>query len=167
LSGYHITSHNNTDKVGNKNQYIVAFSMENGDVIELRASGRYSDFGLVRYSNNFRDSYGMMGNFLTGKFLLRNGTDFGYPGRSAFFRFGQDWQVRPNEPYLFAETRQPQFPQECTKPQTNGQFWFAESTARQHCIAANALPQLLDVCTIDVFLTGDPNLAILYDGRAR
>jgi hypothetical protein len=167
IAGYPINYEGTKDRLGYANQYVASISLEKGDVLELRAIGRYSDMGFLRYSNNLRDSYGMLGNFRDELYLLRNGTNYGFPGVSQFFAFGQNWQVNSSEPMIFHDAQAPQFPARCTQPAPGGRAWFSQDAALKHCKDRGALAHLLDLCAYDVFLTGDPNIALLYDGKAR
>jgi hypothetical protein len=77
------------------------------------------------------------------------------PAPTTFF-YDSDWQVRSNEPALFHDNRAPQFPTTCIRP-TGSQGWFNEAAARTICMNRGAL--------LTLFVTGDPDVASLYDGK--
>ena len=80
-------------------------------VIEL-----YKEFVRVRFNGDmetFGNTVGLMGNYLTGETLARDGTTV----LNDFTEFGDEWQVLPSEPKLFHEASKPQFPELCIKPE--------------------------------------------------
>ncbi|CAB9500049.1 expressed unknown protein [Seminavis robusta] len=62
---------------------------------------------------DFADSVGMMGNFVTGKLLARDGTRV----ITDMDEMGQEWQVQPEmDGMLFQTERAPQYPEKCIIP---------------------------------------------------
>jgi hypothetical protein len=160
INKYYINGWSSLDRFNNSNQFGLEISLEEGDILHLIAWNRYAEFKFERFTSNFIPAVGAMGNYSTGNWTWRNGTFVSSPNN---FLYGADWQVRSNEPLLFHNNRAPQFPTACKRP-TGTQGWFNENAARDHCIARGALLTMLDMCTYDVYVTGDPNVAYLYDG---
>ena len=66
----------------------------------------------------FRGSLGLLGDWVTGKRLARDGkTEMNDEDATAF---ALEWQVRDHEPMLFQEARAPQWPTVCTPPAKMG-----------------------------------------------
>jgi hypothetical protein len=63
-------------------------------------------------SEHFHHSVGLMGNFLMGQMMARDGKTVIDDANA----FGQEWQVLNTEPSLFRTVRFPQHPQVCTMP---------------------------------------------------
>jgi hypothetical protein len=161
INKYFINAWSSLDRFNNSNQFGLEISLEEGDVLHLLAWNRYADFTFERFTSNFISAVGPMGNYSTGSWQYRNGSVVTSPKN---FLYGADWQVRSNEPALFHDNRAPQFPTSCIRP-TGTQGWFNEAAARTTCMNRGALLTLLDLCAYDVFVTGDPDVAYLYDGK--
>jgi hypothetical protein len=172
IGGYKVTTDIKQDRFRNWNNAAVFINLEDGDILQLNSWDRYSDICIPRFTDRFRDSVGMLGNWTTGKMPMRDGSLFATPPPSlpgnpwsatTMMPFGQEWQVRPTEPSLFASNRDPQFPAQCTAPAPGGKAWIGQSSASSICsrlniTAANALAD----CAYDVYLTGDPDVAKKY-----
>lgn len=123
------------------NKDIVSFSLENAS------------------SDDFQDSVGMMGNFGSGAMLARDGVTVLEDDPKAF---GQEWQVRKEEPRLFQEAeRYPQFPQHCIHPDAvDGRRRLGSSIALKAAEQACAhWTKHQKECIYDVMATGDLELA--------
>lgn len=121
------------------------------------------DLGISSSSDDtiFRDTVGLMGNWL-------NGTRFGRDGASIFenpVEFGQEWQVLDTEERLFMTNRDPQFPAKCNMPNLAAQSKRRLGEAGVSPDAAGiACVHLKDIhahnmCVYDVIATGDLSLA--------
>jgi hypothetical protein len=161
INKYFMNGWKDLDDFSNANQFGIEISLEEGDVLHLIAWNRYAEFKFERFTSNFINAIGPMGNYSTGSWQYRNGTVVSKPNN---FLYGANWQVQLDEPLLFHDNRAPQYPISCIKP-TGTQGWFNEGAARNHCKNRGALLTLLDMCAYDVFVTGDPNVAFLYDGK--
>lgn len=67
---------------------------------------------------NYLGSVGLMGDFVTGKKLSRQGVEMEDDNA-----FGQDWQVGPEDPVLFQSSghrNHPHFPEKCVMPSSEG-----------------------------------------------
>ena len=88
----------------------------------------------------FGNSTGLMGEFKSGSWLSRTGDII-----SDANKFGNEWQVRDNEPVLFQTVRAPQYPQACKLPDPTkktsrrlGQKSISEDDAKKACASAGA-----------------------------
>jgi hypothetical protein len=72
---------------------------------------------------HFGSSVGMMGSFEGGQMLGRDGKTLMTPDDHDIF--GQEWQVKAEEPMLFQSVRHPQSPEQCRLPD------FKDSTAKK------------------------------------
>jgi hypothetical protein len=79
--------------------------------------------------------------------------------------FGQEWQVRPDEPKLFArEDRAPQYPEKCKLPKKSmaesrrlAELSFTKEDALKACAGVPA--DEVKNCVYDVLATGDLSYA--------
>lgn len=162
IEGYPISKVSGKDAAGNPNSATITVSLEWGDVLQFRASGRFGGFTVLRFTNRFLNSVGMIGSYSTGDPLLRNGTVARVNSTNDQFNYGQEWQVSSSEPMIFHNNRAPQAPTNCTKPSPNSRSYMSQDAARQICINANVTITSLAPCQTDVFLTGDPGMVTLY-----
>ena len=65
----------------------------------------------VKIDGDFQDSYGLLGTPNAGDRLL--GRDGDTDMSRDINEYGEEWQVRDNEPNLFQDHRAPQFPEPC------------------------------------------------------
>merc|ERR1712183_709341 len=81
------------------------------------AVSTWKEFVKVDFKNGNEESYGnivgLLGSFKTGQTLARDGKT----NLDDFSVLGSEWQVHPNEPMLFREVEEPQFPQKCVEPE--------------------------------------------------
>ena len=110
-------------------------------------------------TERFHDSHGMMGEFLTGRMLARDGeTVIEDPNQ-----FASEWQVRKDEPMLFHTVDGPQHPEACLLPTPTktarrlGQSLVEKSAAEAAC--ADWPEDMKRNCIADVLATGDLELA--------
>jgi hypothetical protein len=113
-------------------------------------------------SKHFGKSVGLMGDFLMGHMISRDGETV----LDDAIAFGQEWQVLDTEPTLFQTTRFPQHPQKCTMPTPK-----ATNTLRRRLSEKSSVDELAaeracqhwgegkDDCVFDVLTTGDLELA--------
>lgn len=115
----------------------------------------------------FQSSVGVMGQYGTGKMLARDGvTEIEDPNT-----FGQEWQVRNDEPMLFETTRAPQYPNTCILPgqdaaKERGRRRLGQKTVT-HEQALKACSHVRDSdsrdrCVYDVVATNDFEMAETY-----
>lgn len=107
---------------------------------------------------NFGNSSGLMGDYVTGERLSRNGTTVMLDADE----FGNEWQVLDTEDNLFMVNREPQFPTKCTMPgPAKESRRLGESVAEE--AAATACDHYdgneKDMCIYDVMASGDLELA--------
>ena len=120
------------------------------DLVSIQAEGATE--------TSFLASKGLLGDFLTGNKLARDGkTVLADPNA-----FGQEWQVRHDEPKLFMSTRLPQHPATCNMPNTvkaKGRR-LGESIAKETAeLACEKWGAQKDLCVFDVLATGDLEIA--------
>jgi hypothetical protein len=129
----------------------------------------YKDFVSVMIekgkSENFLHSVGLMGDFGMGHMLARDGKTVIDDANA----FGQEWQVRNTDPFLFQTLRFPQHPNVCTMPtpvQANHlRRRLAETSSLDEAAAEKACAhwgeQGKDDCVFDVLTTGDIEMAMV------
>lgn len=129
----------------------------------------YNDFVRVTVRSNgpgeihFQRAVGLMGSYPTGEKMARDGKTI----MSDTTAFGQEWQVRVNEPKLFHSVEGPQFPETCQMPtseECRGR-WLREGAldlddAKVAC--ARVSPEDMDACIFDVLATNDKDIAGSY-----
>ena len=110
-------------------------------------------------AENFQTSSGMMGSF--------HGQLLGRDGKTIFEdmdMFGQEWQVRGDEPKLFETSREPQYPKQCRLPSESVATTrrLGEGIARSKAEAACAHfadENRKKACVFDVMAVGDVDIA--------
>jgi hypothetical protein len=164
LGGFPITY-----KRANSKQRVFKILLNQGQVIEIRT---YKDFVTVNIQNaveeDFLNSRGLSGNFVTGHKLARDGVTVVEDP----IDFGMEWQRRPDEPQLFSTTEDApvQFPLQCVLPSSfegvQRRRRLSESATKQ-AEAEKACEKLQDPeerkeCIFDVILTNDIEMAQAY-----
>jgi hypothetical protein len=125
----------------------------------------FKDIVAVKFGdvipNGFLDSSGLLGDYRTGKMLARDGTTV----LTDINAFGQEWQVRAEEPKLFQTNREPQYPNVCILPdqkqsQTSRRLGsiIAEELAEKACRQWRGEEDITR-CIFDVMATGDLDMA--------
>ncbi|CAB9498063.1 expressed unknown protein [Seminavis robusta] len=112
----------------------------------------------------FKNSRGMMGDFTTGAMLARDGkTVLKDPNA-----FGQEWQVRQDDPQLFGTVLSPQYPEQCIMPSLPsstgrrlGESSVSEDEAKLACGSLQG--QSYANCVFDVVHSGDLEIAEFYE----
>eukprot|EP00980_Cylindrotheca_fusiformis_P024287 scaffold11714_cov153-Cylindrotheca_fusiformis.AAC.1 len=101
----------------NKHKTIVLIDLGSkypGHRIEIST---WNEFVKVNFLNGsvaaFGNTFGMLGDFKTGKTLARDGVTEMHD----FWALGKEWQVRPTDDMLFRHVEQPQFPKQCVEPE--------------------------------------------------
>jgi hypothetical protein len=127
------------------------------DIVSISFEGESED--------NYADSVGLMGNYYTGDKLGRNGMTIFTNDYNAF---GQEWQVRSDEPHLFqtleAASTMCTLPEEhevenVVKRRRLGES-ISEESAKKACEHVGA--EDMDFCVFDVMSTGDVDMASTY-----
>ena len=115
------------------------------------------------------DSVGIMGSVTDGAMLARDGTSImDVSTVDGINAFGQEWQVRPDEPMLFRTARSPQasngeacfLPQVDTKQSLRRRLkesTISRSDAEEACAHLNGKSK--DACVLDVLAVGDLEVA--------
>ena len=126
----------------------------------------YKDYVSVKFeqvtSEDFADSKGLLGDFISGKRLGRDGSTV----IENDIDYGMEWQVRPaEEPLLFESSDLvPQYPQKCNMPpMTADGRRLAEAKVSDE-VAEAACAHMLDeahkrMCIYDVQATGELGMA--------
>lgn len=127
----------------------------------------FKDYVSVKFENafapDFRDSKGLLGDFLTGRKFARDG----YTILDDPIAFGQEWQVRPQEePQLFQSSDLvPQYPQKCNMPPMTAdgrrlaEMKVSREDAEEACAQLNLDETHMRMCVYDVRITGDLEMA--------
>lgn len=163
FAGYSVKNVNETMRCGNQGgcAKVLAFSIELLELGKLVVT-TWRDFVYVAISGTkigFEGAVGLMGSWgKPGKFARDNQTIM-YDDNN----YGEEWQVLMGEPMLFHEERSPQHPESC-KPAPKKIFRRfideeAQSAAEKACSRLSG--QEFDLCTTDVMLTGDVNMAFV------
>ena len=135
-----------------------------GQIILLKA---FKDFVGVKienaFANDYRDSSGLLGDFLTGKRLARDGkTEI-----VDEVEFGLEWQVNAQEPILFEASRAPQLVdgQQCKMPDISAadlKRRLSESEVSQEMaekVCGHWDEHFRKACIYDVLITSDLGMA--------
>lgn len=136
-----------------KHRFIIPLDDHGHNVTVLT----YKDFVNVQIDapgSVLANSHGLMGDFHTGLSLARDGkTVLTDP-----VAFGQEWQVREDEPSLFDTVRAPQAPlDECRLPKEKAQKHDENSVLHQAAVkeCEEHARQNKAACVADVMATGD------------
>jgi hypothetical protein len=167
FAGFPITK---TFKGAKKNICIYDLYLgEDEKSIQIRVNLR-TGMVFVNVKGNFEDGVGLMGRAGTtsGFLVARDGhTNLG----GEWNAYGEEWQVRSDEPKLFAENRPPQHPTGCvykSQKQTNAYLRRrlldgTTNTAMTTEMATKACEKFSgrkkDFCISDIMATGDVELA--------
>ncbi|KAL3945575.1 MAG: hypothetical protein SGBAC_000315 [Bacillariaceae sp.] len=129
----------------------------------------FKEFVKVSFENaseeSFGKSVGMLGDFVTGKTLARDGVTV----LSDFTELGHEWQVLPSDKHLFREVSAPQFPERCIDPEDprgdrrrrlDGSS-IGEEEAEAACAGLNDELNRKD-CVYDILATQDLDMAGAY-----
>eukprot|EP00980_Cylindrotheca_fusiformis_P002567 scaffold609_cov130-Cylindrotheca_fusiformis.AAC.3 len=125
----------------------------------------YKEFVKVDYQGathaSVGNAAGMLGNFLTGDFLARDGVT----KMNDFTDYGNEWQVLPHDNMLFHDIEQPQFPEKCIEPEDprgdrRRRLDESSVTEEQAEAACASLTDPLDRkdCVYDILATQDINM---------
>lgn len=148
-------------RVKNKDTFdVVVGQNENVTLTNLKqfVSVKFHNFK----SHRLEDATGLMGSW-EGKLLARDGvTDMSSDPNA----YGQEWQVRADEPKLFVTDREPQSPKQCRMPELAisgrrlGEGNISEESAEAACAHVNGKD--FDNCVSDVIFSGDVDIAGVY-----
>lgn len=133
-----------------------------GSHVKINAKGIFMNVEVDGNGLDFKESAGLMGKYGTGEMVDRMGHAV-----DDMNAYGMEWQVKENDPVLFAEPRAPQWPQVCRMPTA------ATIAAEQRHLRANQGKKSLaetacagaadfEMCVNDVLLTGEMKLADTY-----
>jgi hypothetical protein len=167
FAGFPITK---TFKGTKKNIHVYNLFLEDDEKsIQIRVNLK-TGMVFVDVRGNFLDSVGLMGRAGTTKgFVVARDGETNMLGQ--WNAYGEEWQVRNNEPKLFAENRAPQHPAGClykSQKQTNAYLRRrlldgTMNTAMTIELASEACENFSgrkkDFCIADVMATGDAELA--------
>jgi len=149
-------------------QLGVRIDLLNADAIGFEV---FKDFVRVNVKmadmkwKKFEGSVGLMGSYPHGEFIGRDGNTV-FTDMNAF---GQEWQIRENEPKLFHSIDGPQHPTKCIMPsevskeekrRRLGQSMITREDAEIACARVNANSR--DSCIFDVLATNDLDMAGSY-----
>ena len=147
-----------------KNQHLFVIKLDANFQIVLKVYKDLVNVDLDISSGDdiqFRDTVGLMGNWL-------NGTRFGRDGVSVLedpAESGLEWQVRDTEPHLFMTNRAPQYPAKCDMPDLAlqskrrlGEAAISPAAAGTACARFKDM-HAHNMCVYDVMATGDLSLA--------
>ena len=132
--------------------------------IEMRV---YGDFVGVYIENpleeHFGDAVGLMGNFKTSKWLLRDGESETKDPNT----FGNEWQVQDHEHKLFMEDGSVTYPETCRLPvqpteeeRRHRRLMESQITVEMAEEACKNWTTDKEFCIEDVLMTGDIDIAI-------
>ena len=148
-----------THKAINDKQQTYMIHLGGHEVIVVRT---WKDFVTIKIEHatpqNFMDSVGLLGSFVGGIKLGRNGAKMADDNA-----FGMDWQVLTSEPKLFQSLSLPA--ETCTLPPTTSRRRLGEGISEQaakRACAHIADPADLDFCVYDVMATNDIGVAGSY-----
>ena len=125
----------------------------------------YNEFLAVAINNghedDFGDSVGLMGEYHTGKLIMRNGEE-----ATDVNVFGKDWQVQADEPMLFHTVEGPQQPEaQCMMPPPSkaikrrlSESMVSYEQAEEAC--KDWVEEARESCIYDVLATGDLDMAM-------
>ncbi|CAB9528751.1 expressed unknown protein [Seminavis robusta] len=160
IAGYNVT---HTEE--GKNNHAFTIDAGDGTLVILKTN---KDIVSVKFKHgsrsidHFEGSEGLMGTLETGDMLGRDGvTILKDPNE-----FGQEWQVRDDEPMIFQNAdRSPQYPAKCLLPSPTaskgrrlGEEPISRADAERACENWDELSK--DACIFDVMATGDLELAL-------
>lgn len=141
---------------------IYTVKLERRSRIQIKVIGDFLSVIVSGHGDDFGDAVGLMGNYHTGAALGRDGITV----IEDSVAYGMEWQVQPDEPKLFKETRKPQLPHaQCTMPTaTNERRRLRHNTellelANKACAPKHDEVDDFQACIEDVMATGDTSLA--------
>ncbi|CAB9520879.1 expressed unknown protein [Seminavis robusta] len=157
-------------KVSKKQQAFRINLNNQGDSVSIRT---FKDWVSVNLhvnpkAHNFDGvSGGMMGAYPSGAMLMRNGATIASDPNE----FGNEWQVRADEPMLFHDRAGPQHLEKCIMPTAEktseerqrgrlGETLITEDDAELAC--ARVSPNSFKQCVFDVLATNDKDMAGAY-----
>lgn len=109
---------------------------------------------------SFGDTVGLMGDFKTGAWLMRDGETMATNPNE----FGAEWQVQENESQLFVEEGSVKPPETCRLPDPSKEerrrLEESSVTVETAKAACAHWKEDKDVCMHDVLLTGDLDVAV-------
>lgn len=147
-------------KEGKKNYQI---SWNTGSFLNVKARGIFMSVEVGGGVDLFH-SVGMMGRFSSGEMLSRQGNPM---DPTDMIAFGMEWQVKENDPFLFSDIRDPQWPGESCRMPEGSSHRNLRSDPELSAAAAQACQGADDyeMCVEDVVLTGEVSLAEIYVGK--
>ena len=145
-----------------KNEHRTSYRLDFGNEAEI-VFKIYKQYMNIETTGHIQlsDNEGLLGSYPTGEMISRGGEVM-----TKFEDYGFEWQVRPEDPKLFAEAREPQLPYEkCRVPtaarparrQLRAQNRKLQAEAEKACASQSGSD--FDLCVDDVMMTGDIGLA--------
>ena len=162
-----------------KRSFDVVIDREKTEKIVIEV---FKDFVSVIFSDatpvNFANSGGLMGDYLTGDFVGRDGQIIKAEGQMKHkimnenvSIFVEDWQVRPGEdPLLFSTPGSVEYPEKCIMPKWHsGQAQTRRrlggmSDKDAHHACSGSPSEDFEMCVFDVVATNDIEMAKVYVG---
>jgi len=160
ISGYKINSRSVNKQ---QNEYIINLGIEEKiTVYTWKSMVRVEVFEPT--AKNFETSAGLMGSFKDSQWIARDGKRV----FSDANKFGQEWQVLPNEPTFFHNAGDgPQAPSKCEIPSKTAlrrRLIKSDVTIEEAEIACAGIVNTVDfdLCVFDVMASGDKEIAGAY-----
>jgi len=165
IGGFPITINKSTARYMKHRFTIDLDSKYPGQKIQITT---WKEFVAVDFKNAsaeaFGKSVGMLGDFMTGHTLSRDGRVL-----HDFHEYGDEWQVHPTDDMLFHNVEKPQFPTKCMMPedprgQRRRRLDESSVTEEQAEAACASLTDPLDRkdCVYDILATQDTTMAGAY-----
>uniref|UniRef100_A0A6S8IS67 VWFD domain-containing protein n=1 Tax=Amphora coffeiformis TaxID=265554 RepID=A0A6S8IS67_9STRA len=122
---------------------------------------QYLTIDISGNANDFSDATGLLGEYHTGAMITREGGIM-----SDFKEFGFEWQVRPEDNFIFREARAPQLPYEmCRMPtaaRPSRRLRNSEMVGEAQEACAHVKGGSFQLCVDDVVTVGDSGIATLW-----
>ena len=122
---------------------------------------QYLTIDVSGNANDFSDATGLLGEYHTGAMVTRDGRIM-----SDFNEYGFEWQVRPEDNFIFRDARAPQLPYEmCRMPtaaRPSRRLRNSEMVGEAQEACAHVKGGSFQLCVDDVVTVGDAGIAALW-----
>ena len=150
----------------NPHQSQVRVDLGEGNAVSIETFKRFTRVNLnVHDAHNFMRSVGLLGSFPEGTKLARDGITVLEDSN----KFGQEWQVRPDEAIFYQDVNSGQSTSMCVMPEQRTKQEkrrrLGEATIQREAAAAacaHAKKEDYDSCIFDVMTTNDIEMAGSY-----